>query len=108
MRLNQIVCMMVVLTGHVNLVLACIFASLGLTGLVLEFVIRAQVNRHLPPRERVSIYSLQYISVWLGSNGLIARHKRLYPHSRLADSFPVIWVLFFVTFFGLAVYAKFR
>ena len=74
--------------------------------LVLEFVIRAQVNRHLSPSERVGIFELRQFSIWLGRNGLIARHKALYPDSWLADTFRVLWVLFFAIFIGLIVFAK--
>jgi hypothetical protein len=80
--------------------------STGLILLIIEFVIRAQVNRHLSPDERVGIHELQSPAVWLGRNGLLARHKRFYPQSRLANIFRVLWVLFFVTFAALIVYIK--
>jgi hypothetical protein len=84
-------------------VLATAFLFLGLTLLVLELIIRAQVNRHVSPSEQVGISDLKNISVWLGRDGLIARHKRLCPGSRLANTFRVLWAAFFAVI-GLVVF----
>jgi hypothetical protein len=80
--------------------------STGLIALIIEFVIRAQVNRHPSPDERVGIHELQSPAVWLGRNGLLARHKRFYPQSRLSSIFRVLWVLFFATFGALIICVK--
>ncbi len=87
-------------------VLATTTVSSGLICVLVEFVIRAQVNRHLAPDERISVHELQWPWVWLGRNGLIARHKRLYPASWLANIFCVLWVLFFAGLIALIAYEK--
>ena len=87
-------------------VLSMTMLSTGLILLITEFVIRAQVNRHLSPGERVGIHELQSPAVWLGRNGLLARHKRLHPQSRLANIFRVLWVFFFALFGALIIYIK--
>jgi hypothetical protein len=89
-----------------NNVLAVFFISSGLLTVVVEFVIRAQVNRQLSPDQRIRIYDLPSPSVWLGQNGLLARHRRFYPESNLASIFRILWVLFFATFGALIIYAK--
>ena len=74
--------------------------------LIAEFTIRAQVNRHLSSDQRISIHQLSSPAIWLGEDGLLARHKKFYPQSILANLFRLLWVLFFSCLVGLVIYGK--
>jgi hypothetical protein len=62
--------------------------------IIVQFTKRAQVNPCLLPDQRIGLHELQNPFIWFGERGLLARHASLYPGSRLATAFRVLWATF--------------
>jgi hypothetical protein len=86
--------------------LAIVFLVIIFSTIAVEFVIRAQVNSRLPLEDRISVSALRSVSTWTGPEGLLARHQRLYPSSRLAAVFRILWVLSLASAIAAVIYVK--
>jgi hypothetical protein len=87
-------------------VLALLGLGSGAVLVIVEFTIRAQVNRRLRPEQRIGSGELQKNPyIWFGERGLLARHASLYPGSRLTTAFRVLWGTFWVLLAALILRA---
>jgi hypothetical protein len=76
--------------------LTFVWALSGAVLAIVEFTIRAQINRCVPPDQCIGLRELQNPYVWFGERGLLARHASLYPGSRLVTAFRLLWATFWV------------
>jgi hypothetical protein len=64
---------------------------------IVQFTIREQMNRCLPPDQRIGVRDLpQNPFIWFGEHGLLARHASLYPGRRLPAAFRLLRAAFWV------------
>ncbi len=69
----------------------------GAVLVIVQFIIREQMNRCLPPDQRIGVRELlQNPFIWFGERGLLARHASLYPGSRRPTVFRLLWATFWV------------
>lgn len=77
-----------------TVVLAWVVSGAALA--IIQWMIWKQINYRLPPERQIRKQVFKDMFIWFQKDGLLAQHARLYPESRLATVFRVLWGIFWV------------
>ena len=66
----------------------------------LHYVIRDQINQRSPLDQQIGVRAIGNPYMWFVRDGLLERHKKLYPESQLPLIFKVLWGIFYVCLAG--------